>query len=78
MEATEITLTEYHVTLSREQLRVIAAGLNELPYKVAAPLLAALQAQVSDEEREALAAATKQADATPREKPAEPAQKRKP
>lgn len=78
MDANEVVVEEYHITLSREQLRIIAAGLNELPYKVAAPLLAALQAQVSDEEREALAAATKAADATPREKPAEPAQKRKP
>lgn len=38
---------EYTITISVEDLRVIAAALNELPYKHAAPVLGRLQNQVA-------------------------------
>jgi hypothetical protein len=36
----------YPLVISKEDLDVIAAGLNELPFKVAAPVFGRLQAQV--------------------------------
>lgn len=37
----------YNLTLSHTQLKVIAAALNEIPYKLAAPVLDNLEAQVA-------------------------------
>jgi hypothetical protein len=37
----------YTLTLSQEQLNVIAAGLSELPFKHAAPVVAEINKQVS-------------------------------
>ncbi len=43
----------YTVKVTEADLRVIAAALQELPYKLSAPLLAALQAQVNEQDKPA-------------------------
>lgn len=57
------------ITLTNEQLNIIAAGLAELPYKLAQPLLTALQQQIT----EAAARAAEQEGAEPDPAPADPA-----
>lgn len=43
----------YTLSLTQEDLRVLAAALQELPYKLAAPLLSKLQEQVSKQDEAA-------------------------
>lgn len=40
----------YTVQLTDEQLRVVGAGLGEVPYKLAKPVIEAIQAQVNEQE----------------------------
>jgi hypothetical protein len=39
----------YTLTLTQEQLNVIAAGLQEMPFKHAAPLVAEINKQISEQ-----------------------------
>lgn len=50
---------EYTIKLTEQQLGYIGAGLAELPFKIAQPVMAAIQAQV-DAVQAAAAIATKQ------------------
>jgi hypothetical protein len=41
----------YTLTLTQEQIQVIAAGLENLPFKVAAPVINDLQRQIADQRK---------------------------
>ena len=48
---------EVTLKLSREQVMSIGSGISELPYKTAAPLLQAIQAQIAEQAKPKLAPA---------------------
>lgn len=56
---------EYRFTVSLEELSVIGKGLDDQPYKVAAPIIAKLNRQIIAQQ----AAASKPADGAGAEKP---------
>jgi hypothetical protein len=41
----------YTLTLTQEQLQVVAAGLSELPFKHSAPVVAEINKQVSEQRK---------------------------
>lgn len=43
-------VTEYDVKVTGQELQVIVHALHDAPYRVVAPLLAKLQAQVSEQD----------------------------
>ena len=42
-------MADFTITVTDREAQIIGAGLDELPYKIAAPLLAKLQAQITEQ-----------------------------
>ena len=56
-------LSEYHFTFTPQQIGVIEAGLNELPMRVAAPMLQVMREQALAQQAKAQEATKPQPDA---------------
>jgi hypothetical protein len=41
----------YTLALTQEQIQVLGAGLENLPFKVAAPIIAEIQKQIADQRK---------------------------
>lgn len=44
----------YHLNISADHLRTIGAALNEMPHRLARPVMDALQAQITEQDEAAL------------------------
>src|SRR5437867_2032081 len=56
MRFTEDDMDTYKIELTEKQLQVLSAALNEIPYRLAAPVMADLQRQITAQEQESLGA----------------------
>jgi hypothetical protein len=45
----ELSMKTITLTLTQEQLQILNAALGEIPYRVAAPLIASINAQIHDQ-----------------------------
>ncbi len=71
------TRANYRILMTVEQLKVLAAALQELPYRLARPVLEDLQAQVAEQDEADKEEEAKKADEAKKAEAARVAAKKK-